>query len=115
MRADVWRMVRGLNENIRWMVDAEWLGRLSALKVRRAHLVERTDAGIYVVKLGKSLRKIGYVARSAEIVEGGLDLLVDRYLNPEGGMATIARDFVAGSEADAEVQLIRERFGCDPW
>jgi glycosyltransferase involved in cell wall biosynthesis len=110
MRADVWSRVGGFNTGLKWMVDSEWLGRLNERKIRRAHLVGARTPGDASVP-----RKVGYIARCAEIVTHNKEFLVDRTNNPAGGMATIGWDFVAGQEADAEAEGIRKRFGGDPW
>jgi len=110
MRADVWTRVGGFNEGIKWLVDSEWLGRLGERKIRRAHVVE---VGATLTP-GRS-RRVAFVARGSEIVGANGDPLVDSTNNPEGGMATITKDFEAMREADAEAEGLRKRFGCDPW
>jgi hypothetical protein len=107
MEADVWRKVGGFDEGLRWLVDTEWLGRLSAAGVSRAHLVEE---GLLPVP-----NQVSRVARNSLVVPRGRRLLVDRTVNDRGGMAKIATDLGAAREADAEAALVRKRFGCDPW
>jgi glycosyltransferase involved in cell wall biosynthesis len=110
MRSDVWSRVGGFNASLKWMVDTEWLGRLSEKKIRRAHVVPRRRPDGYSAGL-----LLSYVARYSEILELGEEMLVDRTDNPEGGMSTISRDFAAGREADDEAAGIRTRFGGNPW
>jgi hypothetical protein len=92
------------------MVDSEWLGRLNERKIRRAHLVGARTPGD-----ASLTRKVGYIARCAEIVACNKEFLVDRTDNPEGGMSKICYDFAVMQEADAEAEGIRKRFGGDPW
>ena len=110
MRADVWTRVGGFNAGLRWLVDSEWLGRLSDRKIRRAHLVE----GGGIAEPDRA-RRVAFAARTSEIVRYVGSHLVDRTDNPEGGMSKITRDFEAMREADAEAEGLRRRFGCDPW
>ena len=112
MRSDVWSRVGGFNCGFRWMVDSEWLARLSHHKIRRAHLVERPAGSAPAA--GRA-RQVARVADRSEVLETGADLLVDRTENPEGGMAKICRDFEAMREADEEASRLRDRFGGDPW
>jgi len=109
MRSDVWTRVGGFNLNYRWMVDSEWLGKLSSRKIRRTHLIDREPMS------GERSRRLGYVHQFSEIVPVGEGLLVLRTDNPEGGMAKVTCDFTAMREADQEAGWLRATFGCDPW
>jgi len=110
MRADVWVRVGGFSASFRWMVDAEWLGRLNEKKIRRAHLVPRGPR-----RAGRRLSYVGAHSEILEVTALGEELLVDRTDNPEGGMAKVASDFEAMREADDEAARLRATFGENPW
>lgn len=106
VKTHVWWQLCGFSEDFRWLVDTEWLGRLSQLKVRRAHVVGRDVA--------HRPSKLGYVSRFSEVVRSER-LLVSRTVNARGGMARISKDRLVGREADDEAARIRAKFGYDPW
>jgi len=105
MLAEVWDRVPHFDEDTRFFVDTEWLGRLNEAKVPRVHLVE---AG--VVPTPNHLHQVG---RFSEVVGCLAELPVTRTVNTRGGMAEVRG--AARDAADLEAQVIRRRFGCDPW
>jgi glycosyltransferase involved in cell wall biosynthesis len=111
MRKEVWQRIGSLDESIRYLVDTEWLGRLNQAKVPRKHFVEKRDT-----VSSWHFKFSSYVSRHSEVVPTGLDLpLVARTQNSQGGMATIGRDRKAMAIADAEQDLIRRKYGENPW
>ena len=108
MKASVWETVGGFNENMKWLVDTEWLGRLSQSKIRRAHLIPEGTVD--------PVNKLSFVSKFSEVVPcSEREFLVARTVNGRGGMATISGSKEAGDEADAEAEAMRKRFGFDPW
>jgi hypothetical protein len=108
MTSAIWEKVGPFNENMKWRVDTEWLGRLSQAKFRRAHLVPKG--------MVHAPNKLPLVAQFSEVIPCYESVfLVDRTVNPKGGMATIFEKQEATLEAEAEARDIRKRFGFDPW
>lgn len=108
MKSFLWEKVGPLDESLKWRVDTEWLGRLSQAKFRRVHLVPKG--------MIHAPNKLPLVAQFSEVLPCAESVfLVDRTVNPKGGMATIFDSPEARVEAEAEAAIIREKFWCDPW
>ena len=115
MRREVWDLVGGMDESLRWHVDNEWLGRLNLARVPRCHLV---DAGF---PLDLAMQRPWLANTIAHLPPGSIvrrhdqeTPLVIRTLNLDGGMRIIARGGTAAEISQREYQLLEERFGYIP-
>ena len=114
MRRKTWDEVGGFDESFRYHVDTEWLGRanqkIGARVGDRVHLVESACRNM------RGRPWLVNVARHSSInTHDEPDPLVERMVNPEGGMATIASDSVAAAQSVTEHRIMVERFGEVPW
>ena len=108
MRAATWEKVGPFDEEQKWLVDTGWLGKLCQSKLLRAHLIPPGEV--------HTPNKLSQVVRFSEVIPcSESSFLVDRTVNPRGGMATIFDSEAARGEADAETEAMRKRFGFDPW
>ena len=104
MTVDLWKQVGGMNSSYRWMVDAEWLGRLNKLRVTRIHFKERG-----LPRTGE----LGHVGLHSTIVETDIpEFLVSRTVNSQSGMVKGGPPW---AEAEVEVVKLRENLGNLPW
>src|SRR5678815_4930793 len=101
MRRKTWDEVGGFDESFRYHVDTEWLGRASKKRVSRMHLVE---SGALFTSGRDWLVNISLKSSIMEHFEP--DPLVERMVNPEGGMAAIASDSVAAAQSQAEHRIM---------
>ncbi|MFT3806684.1 glycosyltransferase family 2 protein [Arenimonas sp.] len=107
------------DEEYRWHLDTEWLGRLGQSKLRRVHLVEATAPISWDEIVGT---RVGLpdILRSGG---GNVRLvrhespwpLVRRTCHPGSGMAQIAKDPVKAAASKAEYDRMWKRFKCIPW
>ncbi len=90
MPRETWEAVGPFDETLRWHVDTEWLGRLNQVCAergwKRAHVLhEGAEAdGSWVANVGQ----FSDLLRVDEVT----DPLVDRTVNPGGGMSAIRND-----------------------
>jgi hypothetical protein len=107
------------DENFRWHLDSEWLGRLNALKIPRIHFVEATapidpEAILATrVNLGAVLR-FGGEALSFLRHESPWPLVM-RTVHPGSGMAQIAASEAKAAQSKAEYERLGDLYGCIPW
>lgn len=113
------RQVGLFDEEYRWHLDTEWLGRLGQSRLRRVHLVEATapiDLELVVgtrVGLPDILRSGGGHVRLVR--HDSPWPLVRRTCHPGSGMAQIAQDPVKAAASKAEYARMWKRFKCIPW
>jgi len=107
MTAALWSKLRGLDTSYRWLVDMEWLGRLNQLRRRRVHVTSNC------IQDGHGLLEVGHYATVATY-ESPL-FLVERTVNPHGGMMAIQQNSAVEREAREEELRIRKTFGYLPW
>jgi glycosyltransferase involved in cell wall biosynthesis len=113
------RTVGEFNENFRWHLDNEWLGRLTKNNIPRVHLAEATapiDYGLMsqvrpwlanVIKVGGPLCR---VVRHDEPFP-----LVRRMVHARSGLGQIRESKELQSESQREYQTIISQFGTIPW
>lgn len=106
---ELWLKSGGFDETHRWHLDCDFLGKLSKLQTKRAHLVERGS------KLdGRDW--LSNVSRFSSICcTSEKDPLVTRLINPRGGMSTITSDATALEQSTIERKRIHEKYGFMPW
>ncbi len=107
------------DEDYRWHLDSEWLGRLNALKIPRIHMVEATapiepDAIFSTRPNLASVLKFGGDAVSFLRHESPWPLVM-RTVHPGSGMAQIAASEAKTAQSKLEYEKIADRFGCIPW
>lgn len=119
MKSDVLRKVGMFNEDYRFHLDNDWLGRAGELKIQRIHMVEATapiDAryisGVrpWLANVLKYSGGLTRLARHSQMIP-----LVRRLRHSEAGMEKIATcpDFRKISQH--ECNRLIERFGRIPW
>lgn len=119
-----WEIVGPFNEDYRYRLDNEWLGRLGNSGLKRAHLVECTAPAdlatcmdvrpwlANVIKYGrKGFEHVAPVLRRHTEAYP----LVTRLVHPESGMGQLERDPQKASVAQREEMQLRYRFGYIPW
>ncbi len=106
MRRELWDRVGPMDTSVQWHVDTEWLGRLNASGAKRVHLLHQ----------GVQTEPLRFIARKSLIVEGAhREPLVQRLVNPKGGMAKIATDPIAKGVSDYEHRFMMGAFSEIPW
>lgn len=119
MRRTLWNEIGGFNEDIRFHVDMEWLGRLNQAGKKRAHLVE---SGFPLdLPFLRAHRK--WLAHLAENPINPVTLvqhretvpLVARALSPNSGTDRIRRNADAERISKQEQVALVRRFGTKPW
>ncbi len=109
-----WEDVGEFNETFRYHVDTEWLGRARGNAVgnadsRRGHMVPSGT----VVSTSPWLTN---VARFSDVLfHDEPEPLVERMVNPDGGMSTIAKNPEAAEQSQKEHREMVKRFGFVPW
>lgn len=115
----LWREIGPMNEDFRWHLDNEWLGRLNAAGKRRLHMVE-AGAPVDLEEMRAKRPQLALVLEAApegsEVRRhaGKLPTVV-RTANPEGGMAQIAGGGQARDQSNRERDALKQRFGTLPW
>jgi len=99
----------GFDESFRFHVDTEWLGRARVLDVRRFHLIP--DDGRPPTDWLRNVARFSRIGKT----DGVEDALVHRTVNPDGGMATIAKDPEARAQSRREHEIMVSRFSTVPW
>ena len=107
------------NENYRFHLDNEWLGRLCEAGLARVHLVEATapvDIN-YMQQVRPWLANVvkNSSARTKIVRHDGYIPLVRRLRHSMSGMQQIALDSALGEISKHEKKLLTERFGRVPW
>ncbi len=119
MRRELWDEIGGFNEDIRFHVDMEWLGRLNQARKRRAHLIE---SGFPLdLEFLREHRK--WLAHIVERPDNAVTLvqhrdqvpLIARALSPNSGTDRIRRNPEAEEQSKKERAFFRRRFGTIPW
>jgi glycosyltransferase involved in cell wall biosynthesis len=109
MKRSTWEDSGGFDESYRYHMDTEWLGRFNDEGLKRLHLIEQggTLAGRPWLQNVSAKSMIGAISLPKQLVQ--------RTVNPEGGMARIANDpEVAADSNDEHGRMIAE-FGDVPW
>jgi glycosyltransferase involved in cell wall biosynthesis len=111
MMRRVWETIGEFDEGVRFHIDNEWLGRVNAAGLRRCHVVALSAAR------RSNQRNLGRVGRRSEIraFPTLARPLVERTINPKGGMSTIARDRAAAKASRRDFDLCISRYGEVPW
>jgi hypothetical protein len=119
MRRAVWDEVGPFNEEYRFHLDNDWLGRLGETEARRVHLCEATTPMDYNTlplsrpALGMLLER-GKPKVALARHESPWPLVV-RHCHPGSGMARIQADPVLKQGSDEEMARLFARFGRIPW
>ena len=111
--------VGGFNEEYRWHIDNDYLGRVVELGLRRAHLVEAT-APIDPQAVSDARPRLRQVTKfcgdGVELVRHNSPWpLVARMEHPGSGMDKIDTDDATFQESQREYQRLEQRFGSVPW
>ena len=106
LRRWVWDKLGGFAESFKYHVDTEFLGRASRLGILRRHMVPVGTASPWLDNVESF---------SAIVNHDEPDPLVERMVNPDGGMATIAKDPEAAEQSAKEHREMVARFGFVPW
>ncbi len=101
-----WEDVGLFNETFKYHVDTEWLGRAHMTETRRVHMVPVGTGGPWLINVS---------VHSAIRLHDEPDPLVERMVNPDGGMATIAKNPEAAEQSAKEHREMVARFGFVPW
>lgn len=107
MTAALWGLLRGLDSSYRWLLDIEWLGRLNQSRRRRVHVTSNQ------IQAGYGLVEVSHYAAVATYESP--NFLVERTVNPKGGMMMVQSNAEAEREAREEEARIRKAFGYMPW
>jgi hypothetical protein len=119
MRRKVWDQVGLFNEEYRFHLDNEWLGRLGETDARRVHLCEATTPMDYNTLpqsrpfLGELLQK-GKPKVELARHDSPWPLVV-RLCHPGSGMAQVRENEAARERSNAEAAQLEKRFGHRPW
>ncbi|MBI2311660.1 MAG: glycosyltransferase [Betaproteobacteria bacterium] len=118
MRRKVLERIGGFDDEYRYHLDNEWLGRLNQARVPRLHLIESRIPlePEYLARYRPHLAHYLEITagRGALALNGGPHPLVTRTLNPRGGMARLSLRGDAKARSNREYELIRRRFGNIP-
>lgn len=119
MPRSTYERVGGFNEDYRWHIDNDYLGRVVELGLRRAHLVEATGP-IDPVAVGESrpclMQVLNYCGEGVELVRHNSPWpLVARMEHPGSGMDQIETNDALWEESRREYKRLEERFGSVPW
>jgi glycosyltransferase involved in cell wall biosynthesis len=118
MPMSTWQKIGDFNEQFRWRLDNEWLGRLGDSGLKRIHLIEATapvgptiaearPCLAHLVRLGGSNVRI---RRHAVPVP-----LITRMVHPSSGTGQIGASEARTAASDAEYLRLITRFGRAPW
>lgn len=114
MTRETWEAVGPFDPSFRWHLDNEWFGRFNergrCSSWSRMHLVE---AGADQEPRRDWLRNVMQSSKAGTTAEDRP--LVNRTVNPGGGMARIETDPVARAESLDEHRRLIARFGGVPW
>ncbi|WP_421693817.1 glycosyltransferase family A protein [Aestuariivirga sp.] len=119
MRRKTWQSVGEFNEEYRWHLDNEWLGRLGDRDLARAHLVEATaPIDIEAIRevrptLMRCLALGGPRVRLARHRQPYP--LVRRLVHERSGMAQIRNNGAAQQESKDEYEKLIQQYGRLPW
>jgi glycosyltransferase involved in cell wall biosynthesis len=104
---EIWNAVGPLNEDFRWHIDNEWLGRLNALGVPRVHLVEQS---------ARFRDLFATLVQRSEIRETDEGLpLVLREVHADAATAQIPRTPASRRQSRDEYRRMIDCFGEVPW
>jgi glycosyltransferase involved in cell wall biosynthesis len=108
MRRSTWDRVGGLDEALRFHADTDWLGRASRLGLRRVHLVQAgadPDVDRWVVNM----------VPSSVVSAMSAEPLVNRTVRAQSMSGRIQNDVACRTLSEADLRVIRARFGRVPW
>ena len=119
MRRSTFERVGAINPSSKWHYDNEWLGRLAATGLRRAHLVEGTAPGTLqdAIQVRPWLANVlRFGGPNVHLVRHGYVLpLVRRLVHRGSGTSDVGQGGTAKAESNAEYQWLIDRFGRIPW
>lgn len=119
MRADTLHSVGKFNEEFKFHIDNEWLGRLRQKSFKRVHLVEATAPvdEIHCRQVRPWLSNIINLSGGQCVLKRHTSPypLISRLRHENSGIAQIARDPVQNQISSTEVSRLREMFGSIPW
>lgn len=119
MRTDVLKKVGNFNEEYRFHLDNEWLGRIADANIPRIHMVEFTApvdiryiSGVrpWLANVLKNSKGLVRLARHSEFIP-----LVRRLRHSEAGMEKIANSPEHRAVSQNECRCLVECFGRIPW
>lgn len=119
MRAELLHNIGKFNEEFKYHIDNEWLGRLNQKSAKRVHLIEATAPvdEIYC-------RQVRPWLSNVITLSGGICVLrrhsspyplVRRLVHANSGIGSIARDPNLQKISASEILRLREMFGTIPW
>lgn len=119
MRAETLHLVGKFNEEFKFHIDNEWLGRLRQKSAKRVHLIESTAP--VDEKYCRQVRP--WLSNVINLSDGQCVLkrhtspypLVRRLVHENSGIASIARDPNLQQISSTEILRLREMFGTIPW
>ena len=119
MPVSTMRTVGEFNEDYRWHLDNEWLGRLAESKIPRVHLVEATAP----VELGHMAQVRPWPANVIRLDGDAIQIarhdvpfpLVQRLVHSQSGVGKIQQGGELRSESRQEIKALVARFGRIPW
>lgn len=119
MKRKVWQSVGEFDENFRWHLDNDWLGRLRQANITRAHLVEAT-APTQIADAQAVRRWLAFVVQRSggmcQLVRHGSPWpLVKRTVHEESGMWRIARNPTLRAQSENERAELVKKYGLVPW
>lgn len=119
MRRKLMELVGQFNEDYRFHLDSEWLGRLNGLVERRGHFIESNGgvSGDFLAgrqDLAAVMRNSKPAAVSLLRAPGCYTQVV-RTQNPEGGIASILGNGESMKRSRLERALLMQRFGMNTW
>lgn len=108
-RRDVWKRCGPFDVAIRYHIDNDFLGRVHLQEVSRVHLVEAGG-------VAQDREWLKLIAARSRVEETGISVpLVDRTVNPDGGIETTKRNRTAALASKKDMRLIIKRYRCVPW
>lgn len=110
MRKALWLELGGMDETFRFHVDTEFLGKVNAAGKKRAHIVESGAAERQNLEW---LERVGQ--RSRIFTSVSPRPLVNRTINPAGGLWLAQSDESAKRISQREHDIMRQRYGKTPW
>jgi glycosyltransferase involved in cell wall biosynthesis len=114
MRRETLQTVGLFDDSFRWHLDNDWLGRLNAAQIPRAHLIEATAPlkETLVKNTRSTLWAVATISPHSGLTRHQIPWpLVTRFTHADSGMAQIERDDAKKAESAEENRRLSERYG----
>ena len=119
MPASTLKKVGEFNENYRFHLDNEWLGRLSEARLKRIHMLESTAPSLKTnptIERSCIMNVVHFSAGLCSIARhGSPNPLVKRLVHSNSGMTQIAINSEYSDISNREFENLIKRFGMVPW